>query len=149
MERATIPTSEKAKAPTNVETAFCDVGSAISSCVERGVAVVVADENAVTIAVTEKVLAVSIAVAMICSSESTAPSARSKLNEKGRSGPTNRAARATAIAISVNRAARTHTCRPRRRKKDARVLRVEGAISPTIVSPPPSPGLDAASRTRR
>ncbi len=56
----------------NVETAFCEVVSAMRRGVDRGVAVVVAEENAVTIAVTENVLTVSIAVAMIWRRESTA-----------------------------------------------------------------------------
>ncbi len=131
-----MPTSEKANAPTKVDTAFCDVGSAMSSCVERGVAVVVAEENAVTMAVTEKVLTVSMAVAMICSSSSTAPSAGSMRNENGSSGPMKRAARTTAMAIRVKRAARTHTCRPSRRKRDANGLRAVVVMPRRYPEPP-------------
>ncbi|MDF2666860.1 MAG: hypothetical protein K0R81_2710 [Microbacterium sp.] len=120
----------------------------MSSAVERGVAVVVADENAVTIAVTEKVLTVSMAVAMICSSDPTAFWPRSIENENGSSGPRNRAASATSTAITVKIAVRTHTCRPRRRKKDATDPRAAFAMGSTLVRgwlvPP---GLDARSVT--
>ena len=99
--------------------------------------------SAVTIAVTEKVLTVSIAVAMICSSSSTEPAARLTLNEKGSRGPTNRAASATTIEIAVKNAARTHTCRPSRRKKDASGLRVIVAMDATLSGAPPrTRGLD-------
>jgi hypothetical protein len=66
-----MPTREKVKPPTKVERAFCEVESSTISWVARGVAVVVADEYTVTIAVIENVVTASIELATICRIEST------------------------------------------------------------------------------
>ena len=52
-----MPTIANANEPTNVDRAFCEVGSSTSNWVARGVAFVVAEPYAATIAVSENVVA--------------------------------------------------------------------------------------------
>ena len=85
---------EKRKAPRNVDSASCDVESAISSCVDRGVACD-APEYAPTIVVSENVVTASIEAARIWRMEPTASCPTLDSNPSGSNGARNRATSAS------------------------------------------------------